>query len=285
MFSLNKKLANHFLKRVSHDELSELMLKFGGRYDVDSETKNTMELIDVAGVTFSVSAHWFWEEYRKSGWEPETYETFRRNLTDDTIYVDIGAWVGITLMWARVLGVKKIHAVEANPESYELLSRTVMENQLLEPCVDLTNACVTNKDNELVRFGRGLSSASRIAKDGDYSVLTTRLSSYLNKNGLSGNLFIKIDIEGAECLVIEDLANYLALGNKAFLALHPPFWEDKVASHDLIIESLKEFCLFNARGETLEIKELSKMILSEEKYPAWGTSFGNLFEILVTPKD
>lgn len=285
MFSLNKKLANHFLKRVSQDELSELMLKFGRGENVDSETTNRMELIDVAGVTFRVSAHWFWKEYRESGWEPETYETFRRNLTDDTIYVDIGAWVGITLIWARLLGVEKIYAVEANPESYELLSRTVMENQLLEPCVDLTNICVTNKDTELVRFGRGLSSASRIEKDGDYSVLTTRLSSYLNKNGLSGNLFIKIDIEGAECLVIEDLANCLALGNKAFLALHPPFWEDKVASHDLIIESLKEFCLFNARGETLEIKELSKMILSEEKYPAWGTSYGNLFEILVTPKD
>ena len=277
---LTKKLANHFLKRVSQDDLSELILKFG-RAEHLRDMK--MEQIDVDGVSFSVSPHRFWKQYRKSGWEPKTYETFRRNLTDDIIYVDIGAWVGITLMWARVLGTKKIYAVEANPESYELLSYTVMENQLLKSCVDLTNVCVTNKDAELVRFGRGLSSASRIIKDGDYSVSTTTLSSYLNKNNLSENLFIKIDIEGAECLLMDDLVNVLKLGNKCFLALHPLFWEDKVASHDLIIESLKEFYLFNNEGKRLEIKELSKMILSEEKYPTWGTSIGNFFEILVTP--
>ena len=278
----NKKIANHFLKRVSQDDLSELIRKFARAKHIRDMK---MELIDVDGVSFSVSPHRFWKQYRKSGWEPKTYETFRRNLTDDIIYVDIGAYVGITLMWARVLGTKKIYAVEANPESYELLSYTVMQNQLLKSCVDLTNVCVTNKDAELVRFGRGLSSASRITKDGDYSVSTTTLSSYLNKNNLSENLFIKIDIEGAECLLMDDLVNVLKLGNKCFLALHPPFWEDKVASHDLIIESLKEFYLFNNEGKRLEIKELSKMILSKDKYPAWGTSHGNFFEILVTPKN
>ena len=280
---LYKKIANHFLKRVSDEELSELISKFGTTKSLLPET--LLREIDVHGQKFQVSHHWFWDQYDESGWEPNTYSTLKKYLNEETKFVDIGAWVGLTSMWANTLGVKQVYAIEANPKSYELLLRTINNNTNLLSTVELTNVCITDKDEEFVRFGRDLSSASRLDITGEYQVKTSRLKTYIDQRALKENLFIKVDIEGAELLILQDLHEILCGRNKAFMALHPTFWSDKQSGHDLILDFLKDFSVYNDEGVILDLDELSAMILTKDEYPSWGTPHGNFFEILIESKD
>ena len=280
---LYKKIANHFLKRVSDEELSELISKFGTTKSLLPET--LLREIDVHGQKFQVSHHWFWDQYDESGWEPNTYSTLKKYLNEETIFVDIGAWVGLTSMSANTLGVKQVYAIEANPKSYELLLRTINNNTNLLSTVELTNVCITDKDEEFFRFGRALSSTSKLDVTGEFQVKTSRLKTYIDQRALKENLFIKVDIERAELLILQDLHEILSRRNKAFMALHPTFWSDKKSGHDLILYFLKDFSVYNDEGVILDLEELSAMILTKDEYPFWGKLYGNFFEILIESKD
>ena len=61
--------------------------------------------------------------YRKLAigqWEPRTFEMLARNVDRNTVYVDIGAWIGVTPMWAAQKA-KAVVAVEPDPKCGEVL--------------------------------------------------------------------------------------------------------------------------------------------------------------------
>jgi len=39
--------------------------------------------------------------------------------------------------------------------------------------------------------------------------------------------------------------------------------------------------LFSVKGKQLSHADVENMILTKEKFPEWGTPFGNFFEILI----
>ena len=247
--------------------------------------KKEFEHINVGANAYTVADHWFWEEYKNTGWEPETFKMFARHLTEDITYVDLGAWVGVTMMFAHSLGCNRIYSVEANPESYALLLKTLERNDDLRAKVNLKNICITNKNGDSVSFGKGVSSASRIGRDGQYVVNTQTLSSYLEENGLTGNLFIKVDIEGSELLILEDLRELCKKEDvKIFLALHPPFWDNKIDQGADLLNVLSLFEIRDANNNKLTHERLGEMIMTEEEFPEWGTAYGNFFEVLLTYK-
>lgn len=242
--------------------------------------KNTT--ISVEGVEFVVPDHWFWPEFKSSGWEPGTFNIFKNNINKQTTYIDIGAWIGVTAIYAYMAGCRNIHAVEANPESFKILSNITKWNNTLTTIVNLKNICITDTDNSTVKFGKHTSSASQITSTGQYVVTTQRLDSYIKEIECEDHdLFIKIDIEGSELLLLDCLSGILNAKNKVLLSLHPPFWKDVVGGSNDIISTLSKFKLYTVAGEPLSVTTLKSMMTSKEKYPKWGTKFGNFFEIFI----
>lgn len=240
--------------------------------------------ICISNTFFIVSPHEFWREFKRDGWEPDTFKCFKAHLNRDVTFVDIGAWVGLCSMWATVIGCKKIYAVEANQRSYKFLQKTIDANRELENLVSLSNLCISNVNGATVRFGRKLSSNSMISSEGHYSVTTTTLSAYINHIGIFDNLFLKIDIEGAEELILDEF-NFLGEsieGLKIFLALHPPFWEDKESTCLKLLNVCKNFKVTLPSGSAISDSRLQEMVLTEDDFPEWGTPYGNLFEILLS---
>ena len=247
------------------------------------------QIIKVNNKEYKVISHWFWKQFNQSGWEQQTYNVFERYIDKDTTYIDIGAYLGITLFYAAQFTEKLLFGVEANPLSYEML----YENVKCLDTVKLSNICITDKDNVIVGFGgkdnkENTSSASSI-RGNCWQVKSKNLLSYLVQNNLLNceKLFIKIDIEGAEELILNDLAVLRYLRDiTVYLSIHPPFMKDKKT----FCRDLLNFCydfnnvLDSDMNELLK-EDLEEMIMSDEECPIWGTEWGNFFEIVLTNKD
>lgn len=239
--------------------------------------------INVEGNQFIVPDHWFWKEYNSIGWERDTLNTFKKHIDTNTHFIDIGAWLGVTSLYAMQCGCKKINAVEANPKSYALMCKMLKWNNL-QDLIDIKQICITDKNGEIVKFGKATSSASRILQNGEYTVSTQTLFSYIQEiiEDTYKHFFLKVDIEGSESLIIDQIDNLFKIYKiKVFLALHPQFWSNK----NEVIENIRSYfrhkTIFLSSGKQISINILTDMLYSTNKYPEWGTKFGNFFEVLV----
>lgn len=239
--------------------------------------------ISVDNRAFIVPNHWFWEEYKNTGWEPNTFKIFKTHITPNTHFIDIGAWLGVTSLYAIQCNCQHIHAVEANPQSFDLLDQTIKINNLQNQ-INIKNICIYNQNNKTIKFGIQTSSASRISDKGQYQVQTQTLASYLDEiidnNHL--DIFIKIDIEGTEAIIMDQIDEAIKNRSaKIFLSLHPPFWLNPINVNELMNYYLKDKQIVLASGQKIDLNTLSNMILSKDSYPTFGTKFGNFFEILI----
>ena len=252
--------------------------------------ENDERFIELNKKYLKVSNHWFWNEYDKTGWEPQTYNTFKEFLTNDTTFVDIGAWVGMTAFYAAELGSKRIYAVEANPLSYELVKFNLSQNNFtMNAQVD--QLCITDKDYDTCNFGgnNGANTSSASSMRGnDWQVDTLTLLTYLKNNKiLDDKLFVKIDIEGAEGMILDDL-NKLSQKDDltVYLSIHPPF----ISNKEEIEQELLDICfkykqVLDSDLQPLTRERLREMFISDEEYPTWGTKFGNFFEITLSNEE
>lgn len=251
--------------------------------------KDNCRFINVNNMYFKVQDHWFWNEYDSKGWEPETYDTYKNYLTKNTTYLDVGIWVGCTIFFAAEIGVNKIYGIEANDKSYEISKNNCGFNKLTKNAI-ISHLCITDKDNDIVSFGStngGETSSASSLRGNQFKVKTTKLITFLKNNKIiNDDLFIKIDIEGAESLIIEDLKE---LSNKKdlvmYLSFHPPFWDDKEKTTKELLDVLYKFKEVRFSDNTLLNEDkLKEMCLTKEEKPSWGTPFGNFFEVIINNK-
>ena len=69
----------------------------------------------------------FWERVARGDWEPETFVIFDRFIREDTLFVDIGAWIGSTALY----GVQRADlciAFEPDPVAFAELEINVAVN-------------------------------------------------------------------------------------------------------------------------------------------------------------
>lgn len=258
---------------------------------VHLQDEKNEDYVEVDKQYFKVVPHWFWNEYKQSGWEPQTYNIYQKYMTNNTTYVDVGAWVGMTVFYAAQVGVKDIYAIEANPVSYDMVCRNCGQNYLTQNA-KVDHICITDKDNDKIDFGSTngtTTSSSSSIRGNDWKVSTTTLITYLKNNKILNvdDLFIKIDIEGAEELILKDLSELSKKKNMTlFLSLHPPFMKNKEKTCKDLLKVCSEYrYVFDSTLNPLSKDELKNMVLSDEEKPIWGTKFGNFFEITLSNKD
>ncbi len=172
----------------------------------------------------------FWRKASAGDWEPETFAVLDQYLSPDRDYLDIGAWIGPTVLY----GARKARHVwcfEPDPTAFRHLAWNL----------DL------NKIHNVSAFGVALSdqfgvarmasvrgepgdSTSSLLHDGAHGTdaLTIAWEQFEAANDLSGVSLVKMDIEGAEFFVLPALISWLKRQRPALLlSTHAPLLGDE----------------------------------------------------------
>jgi FkbM family methyltransferase len=235
--------------------------------------------------TYSVPNHWFWPEFEVN-WEPQTFTFFKKNLVKDTAYLDIGGWVGPTALIATELGAKKVFVVEPNPMNFINLLTTQFSNKDLLDKWTILNLCVSSSRGFL-QIGpidgiMNSSSATNIRDQKGVEVLSVLLEDILDPQSVYS--LIKIDIEGAEEFIIQDLRVFFNTNAAIWLSIHPPFYQDKAGVFENLYSLNDIYHPTDENNTVISWDEVKLKIMSDDKLPEWGTKYGNFFEIGLLPK-
>ena len=145
-------------------------------------------------------------------WEPDTFKIFDDFISADTCYLDIGAWIGPTALYAAQLA-KRTYAFEPDPLAYQELERNVYANKNTEWASRLTiyDKAIASSSGmiKLGSRGSGGDSASSFlfsSEKTNWEVEAITLEQLVEAEKLQDEkLFVKMDIEGAEYELIPKL--------------------------------------------------------------------------------
>lgn len=185
----------------------------------------------LGGVPFRLDPYHskFWRKASAGNWEPETFAALDAHLRADRDYLDIGAWIGPTVLY----GAKKARHVwcfEPDPVAFRHLAWNLELNDVRNVSAF---ACAISDQIGVARmasFGgeAGDSMTSLLNADGGHGhdVLTLGWADFAGSVDLSGVSLVKMDIEGAEFAVLPTLLDWLKDQRPAlFLSTHAPFLE------------------------------------------------------------
>ena len=152
-------------------------------------------------------------------WEPETFRVLYQEVTSDVSYVGVGEWCGVTGLFAGQRAKRTVF-VEPDPLAHSELkmnvklgmSRGGMSN------VDIDIRCVSSPQQrgKVTMYGNGSSTSSLLPNipwlEGSqtFDATCVTLQDLFDQYQLSGNVFIKMDIEGAEASVVPTLLSWLS---------------------------------------------------------------------------
>ena len=177
----------------------------------------------------------FWSEVEIGRWEPETFKVLYQELTSNVSYLGVGEWCGITGLFAAQRSSRAI-LVEPDPVALQELVTNVdifnAESRVGGARrVSIETRCVSapQQQGTVTMVGNGSSTSSLVhglswlqgAPTFEATCMT--LEDLFTHHGLSGEVFIKIDIEGAEATVVPSLLSWLSrltMKPKLFISFH-----------------------------------------------------------------
>lgn len=186
-------------------------------------------LVKIDGIMLSLPMILDYMILVKPDWEKEERQFVTElNLEDDDdrIAIDIGANIGIyTLLLSHLYPKCKVISIEASPTIFEKLKLNCQLNNLLPGSnLVLLNKAVSDKDGTWVEFyekhsmstmSKGfLTSISKIITNKDDElhkeiVRTVTIDNLAETTNINEISFLKIDVEGAEVLVLKGAINIL----------------------------------------------------------------------------
>lgn len=187
---------------------------------------------------------WFWRQFADGEWEPKTFEIFDRFLSPARVFLDIGAWIGPTALYAAPRA-KEVYAFEPDAVAY----RSLVKNLALNGANNVVPYPVAVADSwkgidfgAKTGFGDSMSSVLW-AKPGEGKVPAVPLEGLiidLNPN------FIKIDIEGGEKHIFDKAIMAMEqIKPTIHLSLHTPWFKDDLVGYEeSIVEALDLYPYF-----------------------------------------
>jgi len=183
--------------------------------------------VSVSGVRFTVSdgpADYgsFWSRVESGAWEPETLALMDRILTPGSTFVDVGAWIGPTTLYAAAKGAN-VDAYECDPVALSLLKRNLKMNTELSRRIRVYKYAIGESEGILRMWSGqlGNSETSLFASHEREGAVAACSQSFLAKAHDALRIFrkkgydrdesalIKIDTEGAEFGIVSRLAELI----------------------------------------------------------------------------
>lgn len=176
----------------------------------------------------------FWDKAAAGAWEPELLSAIEALLAPGDAFLDIGAWVGPTSLFAALCGADVV-AVEADPAAAARFAANVAANPALARRIRLLERAASPRAGTL-RLG-----APRKPGDSMASLLHAGAPSHWEVETIgpkdllamvapvaAGRLLVKVDIEGGEYELLPGLAAALepASTRAVIAAFHPTLLAD-----------------------------------------------------------
>ena len=170
----------------------------------------------------------FWDKVQDATWEPFTFEVLHNFLTPWKPYLDIGAWIGPTVLYGAQYAAH-CYALEPDPIARQVLERNLALNPALQSCVTVSPHCIAERNGPMrlgSRTSGGDSMSSLLFADQatGWAVKGRTLESFIAEHDIKDYSLIKMDIEGGEFDVLPQAARYLAERRPPLLlSVHPLF--------------------------------------------------------------
>jgi FkbM family methyltransferase len=171
---------------------------------------------------------YLWEVSRDETWEPDTRLAFLRFIDKEHSYVDVGSWIGATLLIGGPLA-KKAYGIEADPISYGFLKYNMERSLPFTANVEVFEIAITPVTGKVSfgsRSGGNDTMSSLLFADAATSWVVDgwNFTEWLDHQGITDCNFIKMDIEGGEYSVLPTMRKYLETHRPSLhLSLHPCF--------------------------------------------------------------
>lgn len=175
----------------------------------------------------------FWKKVAQGRWEPHTYKILSRFINSDTVYCDLGAWIGPTVIYAAKR-CRQVVCFEPDPVAYRHLCWNIEMNELQN--VMFFNIALADRTaiQRMSSFRRHLgdSMTSLLAHGqgkNSVDVLTLTWEKFIDISKIDKINFLKIDIEGGEFALLPTLKEYLSRHRPiVYLSTHPHLLEPRL---------------------------------------------------------
>jgi len=169
---------------------------------------------DALRLTYEYAARY--DRADRGVYEPIFYNAFVREIRAGMQVLDIGGHVGFFALGAALRSGREghVHVFEPTPETIRVLKRHIELNGWTDR-ITVFPGVMADKDGEMTFYSHGSSMASSLSRANTVdlnperpkqatvlSVPAVTLDSYCRKNGIRPDV-IKIDVEGAELLVLQ----------------------------------------------------------------------------------
>lgn len=191
---------------------------------------------NIINVKDTLEYRYFWGLYESNAWEEETFNIFDRFTDKTKDYLDIGAWIGPTALYAAHK-TKRVFAFEPDPLAYAELVSNISLNKKLASKINLAAKAVAPKSGTRKiagRHGLGTSETSFLntnaSDDAFIEVQTICLNEFAQGFSDLDICLIKIDIEGFEFELIPTLTHFLHVYEPTlYISLHKNFLAEHIA--------------------------------------------------------
>ena len=181
----------------------------------------------------------FWRRVEAGEWEADTLRVLARFLRRDSIYLDVGAWIGATALFAAAR-CREVYCVEPDPAAYERLLANLRMNNIKNA---LTFHGALGAKNARVKMScaRGLGkSMTRVRAENEIGngetadALSVTPARFVKWCGIAKIDLLKIDIEGGEFALAPALAKlFPRMKPVIHLSLHAPFFPESARAEKL----------------------------------------------------
>ena len=167
----------------------------------------------------------FWDKVAAGAWEPGTLEVIDRFVDDETVFLDLGAWVGPTALYAAGRA-KRVVAVEADPAALDQLQRNLGANPDLAARIEVIGRAV-HADPGVITLGArrkpgdSMSSTLLAAASERWHAATVTPDELVSRLGGAERLFVKLDIEGGEYALLPAAGPLIARAEAILVSFHP----------------------------------------------------------------
>lgn len=195
-----------------------------------------------------------WCDLANNRWEPATFKIFDRFISPLHSYIDVGAWIGTTVLYAAQKA-RKTYAIEPDIVAFKELSDNVSLNLSLKPKIICLNIALSSKRGLSKLYYQGSagdSMSSLLARENASNkfvyIKSLTVAELAKKFTITDLNFIKMDIEGGEYFLIPSMATFLEQNKPTlYLSLHPYFLTEnllfEIAKKRIIVRQLLELPL------------------------------------------
>lgn len=207
----------------------------------------------------------FWNNVANDWWEENTFKIFAKFLDKNHSYIDLGAWIGSTVLYGCQLA-KHCYAIEPDPIALNQLSKNIDLNPNLKDKISVFEFAAWDENTTIKLgcrdMGNSETSIYELKAKQEIIVDAKRLDDFIKEHNISDCNFIKMDVEGAEVNILPTIKQFLELNKPTLhLSLHHPRFKPADLQDIFKILSIYNY-LYDEGGTKLTSETIKKIKLS-----------------------